>query len=179
MTIGSQMFSRTQQVAIAVARPLLLAQRFAIRPGIDTGEAWRFNATGFLSDLDHLALDARTQRCAEEAFRAYVRGGYLAAASLLGAVAEGAWYGIGERRRSTQASLPPLLDGNNTAQMQKELCKYYRSKVKRAWRVDDLERDAGMFREIRNYGVHPRGTTSADVERHLHEDTCGLLITFA
>jgi hypothetical protein len=51
--------------------------------------------------------------------------------------------------------------------------------VKRVWRVDDLERDVRLFREIRNYGVHPRGSVSTDVERHLHEDTCGLLITAA
>lgn len=179
VTLGSQMFSRTEEVAIELDRPLLTAQRFAVRSGIDPVQAWRFDATGFLADLDQLALDARTRRCADEAFRSYVRGGYLAAASLLGAVVEGAWYGVGERRRTTHTQLVPLLDNNSTAQLQKELCKYYRTNVKRVWRVDDLERDVVIFRETRNYGVHPRGTSSADVERQFHEDTCGLLITSA
>ena len=72
-----------------------------------------------------------------------------------------------------------MLDRDQTAQVQKELCVYFRGLIKKTWRIDDLERDTRLFREIRNYGVHPRGTLSTDVERHLHEDTCRLLITTA
>jgi hypothetical protein len=113
------------------------------------------------------------------ALSAYVRGAYLATATLLGAVVEGAWYACAERRRSTEPALVAPLDRDQTAQVQKVLCAYFRTALKRVWRVDDLERDARLFREIRNYGVHPRGTVSADVERRLHEDTCGLLLATA
>jgi hypothetical protein len=179
VTIGSQMFSRTQEIRIAVDRPVLLATRYATAYGVDTPSAWRFDADGLLDGLEDLALDKRTNRCAQEAFRAYVRGAFLATASLLGAVVEGAWYAVGERRRNSLASLPQFLDRDQTAQLQKEICAHFRDVVKANWRVDDLERDAPLFREIRNYGIHPRSTESSDVERHLHEDTCGLLLTLA
>lgn len=179
VTIGSRMSSRTQQVSISLDRPLLVATQYALAPGVSGASAWNFDVDGFLDGLDPLHLDARTRRCGVEAFTSYVRGSYLAAASMLGAVVEGAWYGAAERRRSTLTALKTPLDRDQTAQVQKHLCAHYRKSVKLNWRVDDLERDAGLFREIRNYGVHPRGTVSADVERHLQEDTCGLLIDAA
>lgn len=176
VTMGSRMFSREQTVDVEVDRPLLFAVRYGLAAGIAGPTAWRFTVDGF---VDGLTLDPRALRCADEAFKAYVRGAYLAAASLLGAVVEGAWYAAAERRRSTVPALVQPLDRDQTAQVQKELCTYFRSAIRRAWRVDDLERDARLFREVRNYGVHPWANTSPDVERHLHEDTCGLIIAAA
>jgi hypothetical protein len=179
VTVASSMVATTEPVDVDPDRPLLLGARFGLAAGVGGAQAWQFDVDGLLSGLDVLSLDARTRRCAAEAFSAYVRGAFLATASLLGAVVEGAWYGAAERRRLTVPELASPLDRDQTAQVQKLLCAHYRKAVKRAWRVDDLERDAGLFREIRNYGVHPRGSVSTDVERHLHEDTCGLLITVA
>jgi hypothetical protein len=66
------------------------------RPGL-----WGIEADIFTTDLALLGLDPRTERSLREAIESYRRGVLLAAASLLGAAVEGAWYAAAQRLRPT------------------------------------------------------------------------------
>ncbi len=44
-------------------------------------------------------------------------------------------------------------------------------------RIDELYSHAAVMRALRNYGVHPRGATSPELEEHFNEAAAGLVIT--
>jgi hypothetical protein len=132
----------------------------------------------FCADLGALNLDHRTTRCIREALTSYTRELYLACASLLGAASEGAWYASGERLRHLDTKIDSLLESESTAALQKAVGDFLRRRLPKElrWEPDDLRTHADLFRSLRNYGVHPRASSSADLERIFDEEGCGLLI---
>lgn len=131
----------------------------------------------FLADVAGLGLDSRTERTLREAIECFRRGLYLACASLLGATSEGAWYAFGERFRTTIAKLPEALDNNKSEQVQARLAQGLRDTgfpLKNT--ADELATTAAMFRGLRNYGVHPRGTVQPHLEPVFDEEACGMLL---
>jgi len=80
-------------VKVSIPRPVLATAY--LRPS--GGESWYRDPDLFLSDLSSLGLDERAVRALGESLRAYGRGLYLAAASLLGVVSEAAWFAAAER----------------------------------------------------------------------------------
>jgi len=138
---------------------------------------WGIEADIFIADLAPLGLDARTERSLREAIESYRRGVFLAAASLLGAAVEGAWYAAGQRLRSTVPAVDQLADGDRTAQLQGAVTDALRDSLpgNRKWEPDALSTFARLMRDIRNYGVHSRQLTDGDIEIYFEEDKCGLL----
>ena len=133
----------------------------------------------FTADLEALGLDRRTLRCLQEALSAYRRGLYLSAVNLLGAVSEGAWYAAGEQLRSVVPPIAKVLDNDNVAigkvigRVSEQLSK---TKGVRASDVRELEVHAAYLRDLRNYGVHPRGESSTSLEHAFSEHGAGLLL---
>lgn len=134
-----------------------------------------FDADLFLDDLEDLDLTTQTRQIAEEALQAYRRGLYIACASLLGALSEGAWYSLGERIRGVSGKLDDALDKDATAAVQKQLADRMREAVK-GTTADELMSQATLLRELRNFGVHPRVAPRADLMEYFTEEGCGLLI---
>ena len=138
---------------------------------------WGLEPDIFIADLAGLGLDSRTERSLREAIESYRRGVFLAAASLLGAGIEGAWYAAGQRLRSIAPQVDALVDGDRTAQLQSAVAAALRDALpgNRKWEADALSQFARLMRDIRNYGVHPRQVTDGDIEAYFTEDKCGLL----
>lgn len=138
---------------------------------------WGLEPDVFIADLASLGLDLRTERSLREAIESYRRGVFLAAASLLGAAVEGAWYAAGQCLRSAAPQVDALVDGDRTAQLQGAVAAALRDAVpgNRKWEADALSQFARLMRDIRNYGVHPRQVTDGDIEVYFTEDKCGLL----
>jgi hypothetical protein len=108
---------------------------------------------------------------------AYRRGLFLAAASLLGATVEGAWFAAGQLLRTRSAAIDELVDSDRTAQLQDAVATHIGEQLQKTqrWKAKQLSTFAALMRSIRNYGVHPRGVADDDVEAYFEEDTSGLL----
>jgi hypothetical protein len=143
--------------------------RFMLKPN-----PWLADADVFHADLESLQLDPRTTRCLKEALAAYQRHLYLACASLLGAVSEGAWYALGETLRGASKSFDKSLDGASAARFQKRLARELEDRGVHA--VHELVAHASLYRELRNYGVHPRTTSDLRLEKYFSEEACGELL---
>ena len=75
------------------------------------------------------------------------------------------------------AGLAAALDGNKSEQVQLKLAQALREQrfpLKNT--ADELVTTAAMFRGLRNYGVHPRGTVQPELEPIFDEEACGMLM---
>lgn len=133
-------------------------------------EAWFLDADVFAADLSDLQLDPRTIRCLQECLVAYRRGLYLAAASLLGAAVEGAWYTVAEQLREQEPRLVKPLNLNETTKVQRLVAERLGAEHQ------ELLAHAGFMRDVRNYGIHPRPAEREQLERYFTEETCAYLI---
>lgn len=164
-------------VRIGAHRPGVLSDVVQLPHRLRQQGLWGIEADIFVADLAPLGLDPRTERSLREAIESYRRGVFLAAASLLGAAVEGAWYAAGQCLRSTVPAVDQLADGDRTAQLQGAVADALRNSLpgSRKWEADSLSQFARLMRDIRNYGVHPRQLTDGDIEIYFAEDKCGLL----
>ena len=110
----------------------------------------------FSADLATLRLDPRTQRCLEEALTAHRHGMYLAAANLLGAVPEGAWYSADEQLRGLDPQLTRALDNDRTATVVARPCELIGRDCRPKGIANELQAFTDYLRNLRNYGIHPR-----------------------
>ena len=149
-----------------------LAYRLAPR---FVGQEWFFEPDIFTANLETLALDRRTRRCILEALAAYRQGLHLATASLLGAASEGAWYAAGEKLRHLDNQLDKALDEDRTAKVVNRVAELLR-RVPPRGEADELVSQASLMRQLRNYGVHPRGNETDYLERYFNESGAGLLL---
>lgn len=145
--------NRSWQARIQVDEPPVVQGKIALNSqemnGL--GDVDLFNA-----DLGTLRLDPRTQRCLEEALAAHRHGMYLAAANLLGAVSEGAWYSAGEQLRGRDPQLDRALDNDRTAKVVARVCELIRRDCRPKAIAYELQAFADYLRNLRNYGIHPR-----------------------
>jgi len=118
----------------------------------------------FTADLDALGLDTRTLRCLEEALTAHRQGLYLSTANLLGAVSEGAWYAAGEQLRDRNNGLAKALDDDRTVQVIDRVCELMRRIGRLKATANELQAHAAYLRDLRNYGIHPRGSIDSAQE---------------
>jgi hypothetical protein len=164
-------------VQIGVHRPGVLSDVVRLPHRLRQHGLWGIEADIFITDLAPLDLDPRTERSLREAIESYRRGVFLAAASLLGAAVEGAWYAVGQRLRPTVPAVDQHADSDHTAQLQGAVTDALRNSLPRGrkWEADSLSTFARLMRDIRNYGVHPRQMTDGDIEIYFVEDKCGLL----
>jgi hypothetical protein len=165
-------------VHIQVHRPGVLSDVVRLPHRLRQQGLWGIEADIFITDLASLALDPRTERSLREAIESYRRGVFLAAASLLGAAVEGAWYAAAQRLRPAASAVDQLADGDRTAQLQAAVTDVLRTGLpgNRKWEADALSTFARLMRDIRNYGVHPRQQADGDIEIYFAEDKCGLLL---
>jgi hypothetical protein len=133
-------------------------------------DAWFLDVDVFAGDLSELRLDPRTIRCLRECLVAYRRGLYLAAANLLGAAVEGAWYTLAEQLRDRVPRLQNALNLNETAKVQRLVAERLGAERQ------ELLAHAGFMRDMRNYGIHPRPAEREQLERYFTEETCAYLI---
>jgi hypothetical protein len=141
------------------------------------GEArWYLDPDLFAEEIAYLELTERAHRALREALSSFRRGLYLACASLLGVVSEAAWYAAGERIGTPPIAKAIKADATNRVQkLVAEHLRGVRTLARRPTLPDELLAHAGILREIRNYGVHPREIRD-DLERYFSEEACGLLL---
>jgi hypothetical protein len=177
LTITYNLPGYSSGLQIGVHRPGVLSDVVQLPHRLRQQGLCGIEADIFIADLAPLDLDPRTERSLREAIESYRRGVFLAAASLLGAAVEGAWYAAGQRLRPTVPAVDQLADGDRTAQLQGAVADALRNSLpgNRRWETDALSQFARLMRDIRNYGVHPRQRTDGDIEIYFAEDKCGLL----
>lgn len=181
--IGPGAFSVDYQLgpnggAIRVPGPLpnlTRAYRLAPHVGADATQ-WFTDPDLFTADLEQLRLDARACRCLVEALAAYRHGLFLACASLLGAASEGAWYAAGEQLRHLNTQLARAHDDGNTSKVIARVGEVLRQHSGLRVLVDDLHAQAALFRQLRNYGVHPRPSETGHLERYFSDSGAAMLL---
>jgi hypothetical protein len=120
-------------------------------------------------------LGDRGLRCLEEATNAHRRGLQLAAVGMLGAASEAAWYGIGERLAGATGSLRTALDAENTLRVISLGADGLRAHGVPNGVCQEIQVQAVYLRDLRNYGLHPRGATAAQLEHHFTDEAAGLI----
>ena len=160
---------------VPVATPSL-ADTYRLTPGRDApSELAILDANAFVDGLDGL-LDDRAYRCLEEALAASRRGLYLSALNLIGAVSEAAWYSIGEALLPTHQELEKALAENRTALVQHLVGEALSSVKRQKLAVTELRTHAAYLRDLRNYGVHPRGEIDPGQEHAFTETGCLIVL---
>ncbi len=178
ITLTYQIPGSAAGLVLQVPRPGVLSDIVQLPHRLREQGMWGVEPDIFIADLASLGLDPRTERSLREAIESYRRGVYLAAASLLGAAVEGAWYAAGQRLRHASPRVDQLVNRDRTAQLQAAVTATLRDHMvagHRSWEADALSQFASLMRNIRNYGVHPRQLTDGDIEVYFTEDKCGLL----
>jgi hypothetical protein len=171
VTVGINEPGRNGSVGVPIPRPAL--EQAYLRPG--EGESWYRDPDLFLEDLSSLDLDERADRALRESLRAFNRGLYLAAASLLGVVSEAAWYAA-TAKLGPVGKLEEAVRQERTAQVQVLVAGILRERKAGAPTMpDELLANAALLRVLRNYGVHPVEQRD-DLERYFNEEECGLLL---
>lgn len=170
---GSQ--TRTGTVRTSIRTPAL-AGSYRLPHKLLGRQSWFLDADIFLDGISELDLSDQLRRILTEALAAFRYGMFLACASLLGAVSEGAWYAVAERVAGEKGALRKAVDGDRTAQVQKLLADEFRQLPAVGTTPDDLLAHAAVLRDIRNFGVHPRENPSEDLSGYLTEEACALLI---
>lgn len=145
--------------APAVARSYRLSRRL-----IDDAQ-WRDVATSVGSTELVTLLGQRGSRCWEEALAAHRRGLYLAAANMVGAASEAAWYTLGELLRDSDTAIAKAVDDDATARVIARVADRLKLAPRQASVIPELHAHAGYLRDLRNYGLHPRA--SSDDAREL------------
>ncbi len=154
-----------------------LARAYRLAPRlVDEAAQWFFDPDIFTADLEQLQLDRRARRCIVEALAAFRQGLFLACASLLGAASEGAWYAAGEQLRPLDPQLVKALDADNTAKVIGRVSEVLRQHSALRASIDELQAQAALFRQLRNYGVHPRADETDHLERYFSDSGAGLLL---
>ncbi|MEU4838672.1 hypothetical protein [Nocardia testacea] len=155
---GNTMYNTTGRIEIPVGT-VFIPGTFQLTPGVAaagnvallTVEAWKVELAPLLND--------RLLRQLDEALSAARRGSHLSCATLLGAVAEGAWYAIGEQLRSRDTALATALDNDRTAAVQTKVHDLLAALPREKNSMAGVLAFATQLRMVRNYGIH---TTAAD-----------------
>ena len=159
---------------VPVATPTM-AGAYRLTPGREPPrDLPLLDAKAFVEGLDGL-LDDRARRCLDEALAASRRGLYLSALNLIGAVSEAAWYSIGEALLPTHPELSGALAENRTALLQHLVGDILGSVKRQRLAVTELRAHAAYLRDLRNYGIHPRGDIDPGQEHSFTETGCLLV----
>ena len=111
-------------------------------------------------------LDPRGLATLREAHRAFRAGLWLAAASLLGAASESAWFALARKYLPTGSTNHRLaLVGENPSKVMAATQDVIRSQeLAPPSTLNDLACTAAHLRDLRNYGMHPAGPHDTDRE---------------
>ena len=129
--------------------------------------------------LDSL-LGSRGIRCLAESVACYRAGEFLAAAMMLGAANEAAWYRLASllvEASPGRQQLSDAIDGNYTAKVVNGSCDALNDLApKRKREVAQLRAQAELMLNVRNYGLHPRDDADLALEDHFTELGCTALL---
>ncbi len=124
-----------------------------------------------LADL----LGERGMRLVRESWRARHRGLFVAAASLLAAASEAAWFNLGRSIAQPDTRLYKEVDDGEQVATVIRLSETRLRELLKPVTVTEVVSHAHHFRDIRNYALHPRAETEADREGWLTEAGATLL----
>lgn len=131
---------------------------------------------GGLGDI----LGARGQTMVRESRRALQRGLYLASSSLLAAASEAAWFNLARAVPNAPSALAKkVIDGRDVAEvirLTEQKLRELKPSPGRAT-ITEVVTQAHMFREVRNYALHPVEDHDSDCETWLTETGATLLAT--
>lgn len=115
-----------------------------------------------------------------EATRAFHRGLYIAAADLLAAASEAAWFTLGGLITDDRRLEESVTTGTNAAEVIHRTGEaLLRMKALEKQTLNDLRAQAARLRDLRNYGMHPVGEPDADREPAFTEAGCAVLFMTA
>lgn len=102
-----------------------------------------------------------------------------AAVNMLGAASEAAWYSLGERLRHRSTQLGRALDEDTRTATVIRLVHEQLGQLRPGGvspvTLDELRSHATYLRDLRNYGLHPRGRVSGDLEHHFTDHAASLM----
>lgn len=165
---GNSNYNMTGRIWIPVGTVFIPAA-FQLTPGLAaagnvallTVEAWKVGLTPLLND--------RLLRQLDEALSAARRGSHLSCATLLGAVAEGAWYAVGEQLRSRDSALAAALDNDRTATVQTKVHDLLAALPREKNSMAGVLAFAAQLRMVRNYGIHTTADDDVAAEEYFTE----------
>jgi hypothetical protein len=97
--------------------------------------------------------------------------------NLLGAANEGAWYACARTLLPLHPQLQRHIDATATAKLQAAITQLARTlKGLPNTLPDELLAYANLLRELRNYGAHALDEATVDLEQHLTETGCRLIL---
>jgi hypothetical protein len=145
---------------------------------VDSELPWFLDSDLFVEDLALLPISERARRCIGEALEAFRRGLYLASVNLLGTASEGAWFSAAEKLAHLDERLEKELEKDATPALtvRKKVIDVLNASPESRKLTPGLESTAELLRLLRNYGLHPRGSTEEDLERYLAEPANGALL---
>ena len=121
-------------------------------------------------------------RCLREGLLAHRRGLHLAAANLLAAASEAAWYRVAERLIDADPTMQggklyEAVSADRTAEVLRLTSEKLRESAggRAANVVPEVQAHGARFRDLRNYGLHPREDISDRQEHAFTEAGCALL----
>lgn len=177
VTVGGSSYSEF----FSLNFPVVVGPGLRVTTAFASEDVWCLSAEGFVQGCEYLNMSERSIRCSVEALRAYRRGSFLAAASLLGATCEGAWFSAAELLKSFEPKLGKHLANElvSVSTLQGSVAHVLRNRGVKSWKVDELVTTASLFRDVRNYGVHPRSARDKDIESWFTDSSGGLLVQVA
>ncbi|MFD6094592.1 hypothetical protein ACFWGN_20970 [Oerskovia sp. NPDC060338] len=116
-----------------------------------------------------------------EAVACFHAGRFLAAADLLAAASEAAWFVVGAAAHGHDGKLDDLVArGESAADVIHRTDQVIRQqKALASQTLNDVRAQAAHLRDIRNYGLHPVGAADADREDAFTEPGCAVLFMSA
>jgi len=122
-------------------------------------------------------LGVRGIRCLREAHRSYRARLWLASSTLLAATSEAAWYQLARRHAQPGTELERLAnEGRATAKVIELTSALLLAEGARRDVVNEVTAMAQYFRDVRNYGLHPRDDHDEDREVPLTESGATVLV---
>ncbi len=99
-------------------------------------------------------------------------GLYPSAANMAGAASGAAWYTLATALLPTEPRLERPLAGDGTAKIIQLVVERLRGAPRSSATVNELVSQAAHLRDVRNYGIHPRGEADAHLEDLFTETSC-------
>lgn len=95
---------------------------------------------------------------------------------MLGAASEAAWYVVGSHLRERDPALARAVDEDATARVIDKAAALLAQAPRQATTVREVATHAAHLRDLRNYGLHPRGEVEHSRELPFTETGCLALI---
>ncbi|WP_156969622.1 hypothetical protein [Knoellia subterranea] len=152
-----------------------------VRPADNHGTEVLLPVEELLAGLDEI-LGPRGMTLVRESRRALLRGLYLASSSLMAAASEAAWFNLARAVPTPPAALArKVAEGRDIAEVIRltEQCLRELKPSPGSATLTEVATQAHMFREVRNYALHPVEPHDGDRETWLTETGATLLTVAA